>query len=683
MTDEPDNVVPFPTTKPPAVRKTDVAGTDWDGQQEITFTHDASSSAPLEAQTQEQRDEFMDYLELTSPTAKEPAAPTIMLEEPDEASASHEEVPPADVEDIMMPMAQTPAPAEPVVKTEPKASETAVSHEIEKIEAAPAHITAKIEALEKQMYAPASAPSIEAEAPKTFDVRESLYDFAKKQARGFVTRLHNRLFGTKMLTYAGDAGGMMVLAGPRAGKSGSIVIPTALTWGMNGKNQSLVVLDLKGEIAAVTGPARSRIINEKGEPHEVLMFDTRTRETDCVNALSILDPKSERFALDVLAVSSWLVPDSGPNTFFRDAPRMLIAWAICELFDDTREELITDRTMRGMMRICSLPAAADEPKEDFKTRQMREAENLKNGRPQEFGAPKKPDNVRDRLKATIERCRKAQEAGKPEPLFGVGGLLAGGFASASAETFANVHTSVGAALNWLMAPNLARLVSGPLPGEPGRVVPIDTLTKGNKTAYICCTETDLEASPGFARVLIGGLMRSFTRTVGLKPRCLFLLDEFPRLGKFPEAKAAADLMGGFGLTVMVICQDLGQIEKNYGREGKQGWLEGSVIKLVTAVNDTETAEWVSKALGKKTEIQMRGNGQGLSAQDHSSPLMTVADILDWPQGYGILMSRTGYIKKPWWKLKRDYTRNARVKLAFYKDMPELAALAEKNPYDAK
>ena len=74
----------------------------------------------------------------------------------------------------------------------------------------------------------------------------------------------------------------------------------------------------------------------------------------------------------------------------------------------------------------------------------------------------------------------------------------------------------------------------------------------------------------------------------------------PRLKRMELLETARDAGRGYGVTLWAIIQDLGQLEKWYGKTGVRSWIENSQVRTFFGVNDVETAETISKMLGKET-----------------------------------------------------------------------------------
>lgn len=109
---------------------------------------------------------------------------------------------------------------------------------------------------------------------------------------------------------------------------------------------------------------------------------------------------------------------------------------------------------------------------------------------------------------------------------------------------------------------------------------------------------------------------SAKNTKSNKHRLLMLLDEFPQLGKMETFETAMGVIAGYGIKAFVICQSVMQINKLYGKDN--GIISNCEVQIFYAPNDQETAEQLSKMLGKQTiETKSRSTGTALISLDKS------------------------------------------------------------------
>lgn len=84
------------------------------------------------------------------------------------------------------------------------------------------------------------------------------------------------------------------------------------------------------------------------------------------------------------------------------------------------------------------------------------------------------------------------------------------------------------------------------------------------------------------------------------PRIMMLVDEAGQLGAFDSLLRAFTYGRGAGIRPWALFQDVGQIIRNYGPPGLQGFLGSAQMRQFVGVRDYETARTVSGMLGTET-----------------------------------------------------------------------------------
>lgn len=147
-----------------------------------------------------------------------------------------------------------------------------------------------------------------------------------------------------------------------------------------------------------------------------------------------------------------------------------------------------------------------------------------------------------------------------------------------------------------------------------------------------------------------------------KQRCLFLLDEFPQLGRIEKMETGMAIMAGYGLKVLLIAQDVNQVNKNYSKDNSI--ISNCHIRIFYTPNDTETAKNICDFLGKET-IKVANESQAGSFKTNKSwnqagrELLTLSEITQLPKDDEIiLMAGLPPIKaKKAWYFKIKYFMN--------------------------
>ncbi|MED1469807.1 VirD4-like conjugal transfer protein, CD1115 family [Bacillus salipaludis] len=102
---------------------------------------------------------------------------------------------------------------------------------------------------------------------------------------------------------------------------------------------------------------------------------------------------------------------------------------------------------------------------------------------------------------------------------------------------------------------------------------------------------------------------------------VFILDEFPNLGKFPDYERFLATCRGYGIGVLTIVQNITQLQEKYGREQAESILGNCGTKICLGnVNET-TARYFSQLMGKTTakfETGSSSESKGKSSSTSSS-----------------------------------------------------------------
>src|SRR5437899_4590332 len=169
------------------------------------------------------------------------------------------------------------------------------------------------------------------------------------------------------------------------------------------------------------------------------------------------------------------------------------------------------------------------------------------------------------------------------------------------------------------------------------------------TLYLVVPPSDISRTKPLVRLILNQLGRRLTENLqakGRRQRLLFMLDEFPALGRLDFFESALAFMAGYGLKSFLIAQSLNQIEKAYGLNN--AILDNCHVRVSFATNDERTAKRVSDALGTATEMRAMKNYAGhrlspwlghlmVSRQETARPLLTPGEVMQLPPMDEIVM----------------------------------------------
>lgn len=131
------------------------------------------------------------------------------------------------------------------------------------------------------------------------------------------------------------------------------------------------------------------------------------------------------------------------------------------------------------------------------------------------------------------------------------------------------------------------------------------------TVYLVMPANRIGPNARFLRLFIGSVLTAITSSATQPPyRVAFVLDEFAQLGYMKAIEDAVSLMRGYGLAFWVFLQDLSQLKGVYPRW--QTFLANSA-KVFFGTDDYDTAKYVSDSLGKATiEYETANTGRNSS-----------------------------------------------------------------------
>ena len=144
------------------------------------------------------------------------------------------------------------------------------------------------------------------------------------------------------------------------------------------------------------------------------------------------------------------------------------------------------------------------------------------------------------------------------------------------------------------------------------------LRNGKMTIYLILPPDHMRAQSGLLRLWIGSLLRAVVRG-GLQERnkVHFVLDEAASLGQLDAIEDAVDKYRGYGIRMQFYFQSLGQLQKCFPR-GQDQTLLSNCAQVFMAVNDNQSADYISTRLGEQTIIVQSGGTSSSSSHTSNS-----------------------------------------------------------------
>lgn len=377
----------------------------------------------------------------------------------------------------------------------------------------------------------------------------------------------------------------LVFAGAGSFKSVSAA-STLLTW-----TGSCVVLDPSGELGPMLAGAR--------EDMDHTVHQLGLREATGFNVLDWIDIESPLAITNILSVVGWVCGDGQVggkdkgNDFFEARGRALVACILAHMLWDP-----------------AIPA------------ELKTLRTLRRG----IATPEKE------MKGMLERIHADSQSSLARD-------YAGTLMGLVEETFSGVYANADEGTSWLANPAFASIVSG------NSFKSSDLLT-GKVSVFLQITLGALQSTPAIGRVVIGALLNAAYEADGrVSGRILYLLDEAARLGPMKILETARDAGRKYGITLQLLYQSVGQLEKQWGREGKREWYDGVSHRTYAAVQDLDTAKELEETFGnyavmatsagsntgtsgKLFEPGSRSRGDNTSYHEISRPLIRREELMN-------------------------------------------------------
>lgn len=402
----------------------------------------------------------------------------------------------------------------------------------------------------------------------------------------------------------GGALNLLVLGPNGKGKGTRLLIPNLLQ--MSGS--SVVVVDPKGELAAVTAPYRRTL----GRVVILNPFGVLTNhhgygdlKSAGYNPLAALDPAASSFNVQASLLADAMITVSGKdNPHWDESARALIASFIMYVVIEAHEKRTVPTIARVRELLCEL---SEEPH--------------KGNRYQGLGIPKRAQEMMRTGLAGL-RNKASQFTDWNSEIQSIASA-----AKRQTEAFDDPEIAHDLAIDGFDFRDLKR--------EPITVyliLPPEMMGRHSKWLRFVLTAA------------IQGVMRA---RVSGEPKTLFMLDEFFALGHLEIISTVWALVRGYGVQIMPILQDLNQLKKLY----PDMWetfigMAGAVACF--APNDLTTAEWMSRRAGDTTKVAMNynegsgestgGNGstnknEGYSYSPVKAPLIPAHQLFGMRPGY--------------------------------------------------
>jgi type IV secretion system protein VirD4 len=367
-------------------------------------------------------------------------------------------------------------------------------------------------------------------------------------------------------------------------------------------DRSVIVIDPKGELAAVTAKHRHglrdhqvKILDPFGKLHETIkdssahryLVDNDLTVSAGFNPLAALDPGSKEnpnpnFYDDAAAIGEALIKIEGNDPHWSQSAQGLITGLV--MWEKVRKKEPGD--VASLENVRKLLTEADEWGPAIG----------KDGKPA-IGADGKPEE--EQVKGLAATARRMVESG-----FYAIASLAGRFTRRTDE-LASIQSTADTQTRWL----LSSRIQEDLKKRPG--VDFSTVKATPTTVYVILPAERLRTHSVWLRLVIVSALRALYRPRGIPT--VILIDEMAALGHLGPLEDAFGLVRGYGVQIVGYLQDLGQLKALYSERYESFMANAGVVQGLTP-NDLTTADWMSRRSGETTLP-----AKGISEKDAALP----------------------------------------------------------------
>jgi len=128
---------------------------------------------------------------------------------------------------------------------------------------------------------------------------------------------------------------------------------------------------------------------------------------------------------------------------------------------------------------------------------------------------------------------------------------------------------------------------------------------------------------------------------------MYMMDEFPTLGKMEQFQSGIAYFRGYKVRLFLIIQDTEQLKGTYEESGMNSFLSNATYRVTFAANNVETANLISQLIGNKTVNQESLNkpkffdlnpaSRSLHVSETQRALLLPQEVINLPRDQQILL----------------------------------------------
>jgi type IV secretion system protein VirD4 len=390
-----------------------------------------------------------------------------------------------------------------------------------------------------------------------------------------------------------ELGHILTVGGAGQGKGTCLVLPALLSDGLVRAGISVVCLDPKGENAAVAAAHLKRagydvhIINPLNIKHLAGFGNSRW------NPFDLVEEGSEKKFCDLLAFSLHNRQSGGDGEFFNSRCRQYISLYMRYVLHFNRS-LEDESEVPLFDQLYHLLRLSGETRENLLAKMAGD---------DTFSGHSDAEAILSRVM------------------------------SSSIKTEESIFSTIEEAINILADENL-------LASLEASDFDMREIAQRPTAVFICVKHEELRYYAAWLRMFTDMLLKTLTNYYNPDRKVLVLLDEFAQLGYVDQFSYAPAVLRGYNVTLWPIVQEIGQLQKTYGREAAESFISNSVVKhWIGGTMDNTTADYVAKRMPKRVEIIYDDNGR---PRGQMVPLLDTQGIIN----YGKIIGEASKLSAP-------------------------------------
>ena len=349
-------------------------------------------------------------------------------------------------------------------------------------------------------------------------------------------------------------GHVLVVGTPGSGKSSCVAIPTLRSW-----KGSIFAVDIKGELYE----------NTKGQRKDVKLFDPSNKDNAYSYDPFVFLKQSANPAQEARAIAQAIIPlpPDSKEPFWVESAQIILTGAILHFHHEKKTfiETLKNIQMFSPKELIKMVSESSNQKAVLCVKSFAEIDGkVLAGIATEISRGIVAIVTDDDIVAAL-----TQEEGQTDD-----------FACGEAKTTPECGVS-----------------------KSTTITP-DDLEKGIDI-YIKIPEHLLRQWKNLLTLMTNQFISFFERRVESSDNrhILFLLDEFPRLGKIPAITDALATLRSKKITICLIVQSLAQLDMIYGHDTRKVIADTCAYKAILSASDADTQEYFSKLVGTYEKIR--------------------------------------------------------------------------------